>query len=184
MNEEGYTLIEVLVALMVIGLAMTAMTAAVNAIGRLQRTGAADAISLERAQAFSNGLDIVLAGQGPFASAGSLPMAGDAQGFSFACGRAQSCRARLAPEAGGESLTFQGAGGVRRLAWRGKAKLAFRYVGAKTTGDHWPPDNPTDWQPLRLIILGRAGPDFQPLAYSRLWIEGAPGEMATPGGRP
>lgn len=169
MSEGGYTLVEMLAALAILGLSITATVAAVSMVGKLQGRAASTAASSEQSGALSSALETSFRGRGPFASAGAVPLGGTATAIDFACGLTR-CSLRYTGGAR-PRLEVMGPGERRRLSAPGG--LAFRYLGSRTSGDHWPPDNPTDWQRLDAIELVDRG--ARPVAITRLWITGQTG---------
>jgi prepilin-type N-terminal cleavage/methylation domain-containing protein len=179
-DDRGYTLAEMLAALMIVGLVIGGVAGGVTAAARLQRQGAERARAAESAAALANGLTALLREQGPFSSAGGVKLAGDRRGFSFACAGGGACSAAVGRGGRAASILLVGPGRNATIRWPGWVAPTFEYIGSKTTGDHWPPDNPTDWQRLRAVAVTDAGSDV-PLATVRIWVE-APSEGA--GGSP
>lgn len=171
-NDEGYTLAEMLGALMIVGLAVGGMTGGAFTLGLLQRQGAIRAARAEQANVVSNGLDLLLRGQGPFSSAGGVKLEGDRGGFHFTCAGGGACSMVVETKAEVATLSFTAQGVTRTVALGAMPPPMLEYLGSKTAGDHWPPDNPTDWQRLRAIRLVEPG-SHAPLVSARVWIEGA-----------
>ncbi len=172
MDDRGYTLAEMLVALMIVGLALGGMTGGMIAVSRLQKQGAGHASSAERAAALANGLDQLIRGKGPFSSSGKVDLVGNRDGFRFDCAEGPWCSAELGADKSGEVLQVNTLHEVRDVRLPKRETAGFEYIGSKTTGDHWPPDNPTDWQRLKAIALVGPG-GASPLASVHLWIDAA-----------
>ncbi len=177
MNAQGYTLVEMLAALAIVGLAMTAAVEAVGAVGRLQRQASQGVAAAEGVAASSAELDHLLADAGPFPSAGGPVLSGDTAGFAFTCAAAR-CGARLGPAAGRVALQALDHGARRRFVLPVRA-AGFRYIGERTAEDHWPPDNPTNWQRLKAIAIV-SPPGSTPVAIARIWVDGARPEASAP----
>ncbi len=185
-KDEGYTLIEVLVALMILGLALTGLGEAVRLVGRIEQRSGKLAKSEQERRALSNGLAGLFQNAGPISSAGGAPFQGSASQMIFACGQAR-CEAQLNA---GSTPTLQlsssaGAARPRAFALAAKGAARFEYLGSRTSGDHWPPDNPSDWQRLRAVqIIAPSGAGQAPapdvLASVKIWTEGSNGPVGAP----
>jgi prepilin-type N-terminal cleavage/methylation domain-containing protein len=173
MTDDGYTLAEMLVALVIIGLTIGGMTQGVHAIGRLQgMTGRvlADGRNFNRVGV---GLDQLVEDRGPYSSTPSSLFYGVASGFSFACDNPAPCGAVLTPAKGGVDLrVVEPDGSSRVFALPGVQSAHFTYAGTRTYGPVWPAASPEP-QTLRTIGLVATTADGgdAPIASVRLWPE-------------
>jgi prepilin-type N-terminal cleavage/methylation domain-containing protein len=154
-NDKGYTLAEMLVALMIIGLLMAGLGRGVSLLSNLQ--GAAST-SIGRHWEIRNArenLASLLDGRGPFLTAG--PSASDFSGsphdFKFNCGSASRCGASLSEDGSAVRLQISRPSGdtvVARLP--GVSHASFLYGSDQSFGSDWPrqSDKP---QALRWIFI-------------------------------
>jgi prepilin-type N-terminal cleavage/methylation domain-containing protein len=175
MNEAGYTLTEMLVAMAMIGLTMGGLASGLAVLGRLQADDARAVADLNAARTAHGGVMNVLDGEGPFRSRDTAAFKGDAGGFQFSCGDAATCTVRLAQDGSGHPrLDVTDAKAVqRRFRLPGEGPLAFTYIGALGPNESWPPSGQAR-QILRAVNLRRAGPasHSEPdLFEARVWRE-------------
>jgi prepilin-type N-terminal cleavage/methylation domain-containing protein len=175
MTQDGYTLTEMLVALVVIGLAIGGMTEGLHVISRLQgSTGQA----LAQGRAFngiSQSLSNLFEDQGPFASSQAGLFSGDASGFSFRCARKDPCGAVLIPTRDGLGMRLAEPDGTNRtVRLSGVPAARFTYAGTYTFGPAWPSQSrqPQTLRTVGLVAVTASGEI--PLASVRLWQEQAP----------
>ena len=185
-GEEGYTLIEVLVALMILGLALTGFGEAVRVVGRIEQRSGKLAKAEQERRALSNGLAGLFQNTGPISSAGGTPFQGSASGLVFSCGQGQ-CEADIAAGPTPTLRLSNSADGAhtRTFALASKTPVRFEYLGSNMSSDHWPPDNPSDWQRLRAVqIIGvkTSGktPEPEVLASVKIWTEGSNSSVGAP----
>lgn len=168
MEDAGYTLVEVLVALMVLALAVGGLTAGIHVLSQRQQRIAAVAVEtqgLRRAQA---ALDRFFEGQGPFGAHQPERFAGDVDSFTFECGATALCAAELSAAGEGARLRLAGASGATTYALRSPAPARFVYEGARDVGQVWPPAG-QGRQTLRgIAVVGATG---AVLLKTRLWLE-------------
>ena len=176
MTDDGYTLAEMLVALVVIGLTVGGLTEGVRAIGRLQDSTGRALADGRRLDQIGEGLDRLMDDRGPFASTGASLFQGLASGFSFPCGGPSPCGAVLAPAQGGISLRLAEPDGSSRVFnLPGVQAARFTYAGTLTYGPTWPAasQEPQTLRTIGLVATTAAGGDT-PVASVRLWAEQGP----------
>lgn len=179
MSEAGYTLTEMLAALLMIGLAVGGLTEGAQVVARIQASAGRGVAEGARLRAADQGLRRLLAGRGPFTSANAETggLAGDARAFDFDCGGSGRCGARLAATAPlgvarargkpGDTVVFTGEHGATRAF--APASARFLYIGERTRGEVWPPaDGASDT--LREVVLRDPAGGAAP-AQARLWTE-------------
>ena len=168
MTEDGYTLVEMLAALAILGLAMAGLAGAAEAFRNLQLAVArpmASAAALVRAQ---RDLDRLLAGAGPFLSQGSNGLEGDSSTFSFACGSAR-CAAAL-EDAGADAflrIDFGGSTDTARLVAAAGAR--FTYADSSAAFSDWRPQQSSQESAKALQSISVVS-GSTPLAVTRLWL--------------
>ena len=171
MSDDGYTLAEMLAALVIIGLAVEGLAECVRAL-RLTQAGAARTVAetqtLGRAR---RGLVRVLDGQGPFKSGDRAGLKGGATGFDFECKGGGRCGVQLMASRNGMALVMEGENGwrdVEPLPGVGQARLV--YVTPQGRLDVWPVDGPArTLTSVSLEAQSHAGP--YPLMAARVWSE-------------
>ncbi len=173
MRDAGYTLAEMLAALMIVGLAIGGLSAGLGVLGRLQSMNARAVGALQATHIAQVGLRDLLSSAGPFRALDVNGLQGDAAGLQFPCGAAR-CRARLLPPAGGGArLELTAANGrVRTMDLRDPGPLAFSYVGGLGPSPTWPPAG-GERQALRAVSLLRRpnGSAAEPVLEARIWRE-------------
>ncbi len=168
MNDDGYTLAEMLAALAILGLAIGGLGLVVSLIARQQLTAMHLQNRLTDARAADRALTTLVADE-LAAGADLRDLRGDAGGLWFACGTA-TCAARLTPDGRRTMLLLRDRSGAgRRLRLRAP-NLRFSYVGASGSVEGWPaPPRPGDIaqeQAPRAIILRSVA---APLAVTPIW---------------
>jgi prepilin-type N-terminal cleavage/methylation domain-containing protein len=140
MNDHGYTLAEMLAALVIIGLAITGLAEAFRAL-RLTQAGAARAVAEERSLVRARrGLERVLQGEGPFKNDDPAGLKGGASGFVFDCRGGGRCGARIVGSTAGVDLVFEGEHGWRDVARLDNVhELSFSYQSGRGPSGDWPP---------------------------------------------
>ncbi len=174
MSEDGYTLVEMLAALAIIGFALSGLLESLNAI-RLTQAGAArgvnDAQSLARAR---RDLGRLFQGQGPFRSDDKAGLTGDAGALAFACGKGR-CTARLVADGKDSRMMLAGPEGWTDTApLPGVAAARFVYVDAKGQIDAWPPVDQHRRMLGSVAVLAGPGGDAAAVASTRMWLDEAP----------
>ena len=164
-EDDGYTLTEMLAALLIIGLTTGGLVEGGYAISRLQATSAKRVQAFTAARSTQARFAALMDGRGPFRSAGSFD--GEGETFSFACGE-HTCGASL-----------EDAGAVTTLQLRTPAVVdvhlanalspRFAYVGSGPAQDTWPPRH-GEPQRLKAILLLSGGPGREhALASAPVW---------------
>lgn len=153
MSEAGYTATEALVALMILGMAVSGLIGGMKVIGLTQAAASRNLAQAVRERDAAGALGGLLQRRGPFRSDDDDGFAGDPRGFHFACGGG-TCAAELT--ATGLSLTSPTSG--RRLFPLARAdRLGFRYLGSASEVAVWPPAPPPQpapqWQTLRDVLV-------------------------------
>lgn len=170
MNQDGYTLTEMLAALLMIGLAVVGLAQAVRLLGSAQATVSDRLREAQALRAAEGNLSAMLSEGGPYRSS-DRTFAGDSASMTFACDAPAPCSAAL-----------KGAGGDTELRLRqGESERAFlipapdaRFVyESDTSSQIWPPNGPR--QVLRAVHLVSASEE--PVFTSRVWAE-QPAECA------
>ena len=173
-STEGYTLVEMLAALAIIGFAFGGLLESLNAI-RLAQAGAvrgvSEAQSLARAKRdFARLFD----GQGPFGSDARPGLAGDRAGLTFDCGGTRPCSAKVSPEGDGSRLELHGPSGWSDTAvLPGLRDAKFVYTDADGQLEAWPAS--VKRRRLASVVL-TAGDPAKPatIASTRLWLDETP----------
>jgi prepilin-type N-terminal cleavage/methylation domain-containing protein len=163
MNDQGYTLAEMLAALLIIGLAMAGLTQAVRVLGLFQSSAARAAGEQRTLRRAEVDLARLMDGQGPFRST-EATLTGDGSRFDFDCGRPKRCAALLEPAKGVSRLSISGPFEDRVAV---KAGARFTYATDKAALSAWPPAG--ERETLRSVNL--VGPDGEPIASTRLWVQ-------------
>lgn len=175
MNDAGYTLVEMLAALAILGLAMGGLAEGMAAIGRAQ-SGATSLLMTQRSWARANrDLSRLFQEQGPFQSGETPSLKGDATNLSFPCG-AQKCSARLIGRKGDPVLEVSGADGWRdAVALPGQSGAHFSYVDEEEQHPAWPPPGDHGRRKVRsvMVLTGQSAAPSS-VAGARLWIEQPP----------
>ncbi len=158
MSDAGYTLAEMLVALVIVGATAGAMTEGAVSLARIQGAAAAS-LSRGRVQArVQQSFAAFLRDRGPFRSGpdGDL-LRGDGAGLDFGCG-ASTCHVGLNGSGSSQWLALDdGQGGRARFALPGGGDTRFVYGDGETLLAAWPPKE--EGRLLRTVsILSDAGP--------------------------
>lgn len=166
MNDAGYTLAEMLVALVIVSLASAGLAAGTDVVMRMRKsasTSQAEARELRRLDAV---LTPMFVGAGPYRvkSGGASGWTGDATTAQFDCRSAQVCRVAVTPA----GLSVQQSDAVRAVSLNGLGPVRLSYLSAKT-GElvaSWPP--PSDDRLAGMAITGPNGPlAFFPIARTQ-----------------
>jgi prepilin-type N-terminal cleavage/methylation domain-containing protein len=172
MNEDGYTLTEMLAALLMIGLAVGGLSQGLRVIGLLQgATGRA--LGEERGlRAAKTGLEHLLGQRGPFRST-EPGFRGEASAFQVDCGAPEPCGAGLETKKKETRLLLRDGGEQERsVRLMGPGKVRFTYDGPTGSLPSWPPSG--RGQTLKAVNLVRESAEGEaPLLTTRLWREQA-----------
>jgi type II secretory pathway pseudopilin PulG len=169
-SDAGYTLAEMLAALVMIGLATGGLIEGVHVISQIQAQAGRAAGEGRAVRAVQSALDRLLEGQGPFDVGGRPQFNGSRTGFTFDCASSRPCAAAVAPTQGGARLTLTAPGGAvsqSRLP-ASSVKAGFVYGGPRGASETWPPPK-SGHQTLRSVSLKDA--TGATLADVRLWAE-------------
>ena len=151
-GEDGYTLTEMLAALLIIGLTTAGLMEGGYAISRLQTTSARRVQAFTSTRLAQTRFAGLLEDRGPFRSSGAFEGGGDA--FSFPCAGG-ACGASL--KASGDETTLQLRIPASFLLPLGHSQaLRFAYIGSGPLEDAWPPSH-GEPQRLRTILLLAGG---------------------------
>ncbi len=174
MNEDGYTLVEMMAALAMIGLAIGGVAESAHAV-KLIQTATVRSLgqdqTLARAQ---RGLARLFESEGPFRSDDAVAFTGGAAAFDFDCGAPARCGASLSPHGDDTTLTLAGPGGSHdRVVLRGLRGASFAYHDLEGQRAAWPPSGQR--RSLRSVTLASASsPQATAIATARVWVEQAP----------
>jgi prepilin-type N-terminal cleavage/methylation domain-containing protein len=176
MSQDGYTLTEMLAALVMIGLAIGGLTEGMRSLGLIQGSTGRVLADDRALRATHQTLDRLVAGQGPFTTGDPRGFVGQADRFSFDCDGSAPCTAALAPAPGGERLSVSGpSGATTAVVLRGLASVRFSYEGTRSVDGVWPPaptSGPAQPQTLRAItLLGGTAAGEAPITRARIWAE-------------
>lgn len=171
MSEAGYTLVEMLVALIMVALAIGGFSAATQVLAWRQITVAHRLADSRASRTAEVVLERLLQPGTPYRSQEPARFRGDPQGFQFDCAADAPCEVKLVGAPGGLSLHIQGATAAGDLPLRTAGGAHFLYGGSDGASGVWPPAR-GDRQALRLITLVGDGDAGHPaLVKARLWRE-------------
>ena len=174
MKQDGFTLIEALGALLVIGLAFGGMAQATRVIGLFHSSTTRLLNDDRMIRKVQNMVDGLHTGSGPFSSNRPKALSGDERAFSFDCvSSVKRCSAKLTTDGRGVALALTDANGNRRVRPLGAVRSArFEYLSQDYAGPVWPPASVSQAQNLAAIaILGTSGGSEVPLVVSHVWTE-------------
>lgn len=165
MNEDGYTLAEVLAAMLILGLAMGGLVEGSRIIGRMQTPIVAtrrDDQILRRAEASISGLLKRRAG-------GDQTLTGDAQGFQFSCGQ-RLCGLALTSDGRKLALSVRRGEVAQTFPLPHAGKISLVYLARDGRFDRWPqPDSKRVLDGVMIVETSAQGE--LPLVVARSWIE-------------
>ncbi len=171
MRAGGYTLIEMLAALAIIGLAFGGLTMGVGVIGNAQSSLVAVLSHDQAVRTAQTEIEHILLRHGAYRAQDAAKFTGATDQFTFDCGGAEPCQVALEDEAKGLAVLVRRQGGVVDRAELGKVGPArFLYQGSKGQSATWPPGG-TDRQALKSIVLVRDADDQKPLFVAQAWLE-------------
>lgn len=174
MSDAGYTLAEMLAALMVIGLAFGGLAQGAAVVGRMQG-GATRTVHQAAASAdLARALDDVAGSSGPFVSDGRGAFAGVPDAFGFDCADGARCGASLASASDGAWLTLARGLQQKRLRLPAGGSAHFVYVDDVGSSSRWPVAGGTPRMLRSISLEVGSGANEVLLAQTRLWIEEPP----------
>jgi prepilin-type N-terminal cleavage/methylation domain-containing protein len=116
MSEDGYTLVEMLVALAMVSFAISGLSLGVQVLTKWQTATNDLATNVKDMRRAQSSFERLVEGWGPFRSDHPETLTGDPTGFRFACGQASPCAAGLDDRGGKLVLTLDdGHGGLQAL---------------------------------------------------------------------
>jgi hypothetical protein len=175
MTRDGYTSVEALAALLIIGLTTAGLATAIALLANQQRRVESILLTFSRERSLTVGLAQAIQPYGPFRSDHAGSLAGSADRLEFRCG-AETCGARLEE---GRVLIRSHGGAVRRVPLPNGAKPRFRYIGSGGSSAFWPPSPQPPpapaWQVLRAIAVDDGQGEWaRALAIVPVWNQQAP----------
>jgi prepilin-type N-terminal cleavage/methylation domain-containing protein len=136
MSKDGYTLVEMLAALAILGLAFGGLVESGRVIGALQRDATASARAVLAKTSAAGRLDGLLRDAGPFFSDDASGFDGAPTRFSFECDQGR-CGGRI--ETGREGSHFVSFEGARDgVPIRLGGRPSFRYADDSPRTSYWP----------------------------------------------
>ncbi len=175
MNDAGYTLVEMLAALFIIGLAIAGLAEGMAAIGKSQSAATSLLVTQRAGARADRDLVQLFQGQGPFRSDDPASVTGGRSRLAFACG-ARSCSAGVLPRGNDAVLAVSGLDGWRdAVLLPGARDARFAYVDDAGQHSAWPPPGDGERRKVRAVMVV-TGPSGAPsaVAGARLWIDQAP----------
>jgi prepilin-type N-terminal cleavage/methylation domain-containing protein len=168
-SENGYTLVEMLVALSVVGFTAAGLAAGAGAIHQLQSRSIAAAARTQAHWDVQDALSELLQDQGPFGPRpGDRGLQGGPSGLSFECGSGR-CASQLLRRHGRVELAVQGDGWSGRAWLPSAARVSFIYRDGQRAYSVWPV--PGDDLPLDSIsILAEAADGAAAIATTRIAV--------------
>jgi prepilin-type N-terminal cleavage/methylation domain-containing protein len=172
-SDSGYTLAETMVALAVIALAMSGLSAALQVVASGQSRFTAVSVGTDDLRRAEMNLTRLFAGRGPFRSDRPDALSGADHQFQFDCGQRAPCGVQLVdPGTGGLSLKVQTEAGMQTLPLRTSGPAHFEYQATQGAQSSWPPPSASPLQALRAISIVRDGADtYAAILEARLWTE-------------
>jgi len=172
MSDAGYTLVETLAAMAVVGLALGGLSLGMQVLGPSHLATSQAIAALDSARNAETRFEGLLARGAPYGSGSGAPLTGDGKALTFGCGRAKPCRAELAAD--GPALAFRIYDGqsdtpVQTLRAPDGARLT--YGGQWTTSAIWPPADPRRQALRSIALIKAAAADAPPLIEARIWGE-------------
>ena len=170
MNDHGYTLAEMLAALVMIGLAVGGLTMGVRVIGHGEAQVAHATTEGGNLRTLQDALSTLLNNAGPFRTKDNATFQGAGSAFSFICSAPTPCSASLTKS--GEEMALQVRrmdGSAARFGIVDSGPMHFEYVGSQSRNQNWPPPPPIS-DVLRSVELVRDA-DGAAIASTRIWRE-------------
>ncbi len=170
-GQAGYTLVETLVALMVVALAVGGMSAGVQVLMR-QQTRLNDAAAQTQTSRLAQAtLGRVLGRNAPYRSQEEAHFSGDSQSLRIDCGEAHDCVAAITRDAIGANLSLNADGMQRTWRLPATGRTHFLYSGALDIGEAWPPAAGRPQALRSLAVVDEAAAGAVTLVKTRVWAE-------------
>lgn len=173
MNDAGYTLVETLLALVMLSLAVAGLSMGLQVFGERQLRTAAAVTRLQDLRMAQAALEDILDLHAPFRSDLPAELSGEATRFHFACAAPEPCEVSTAyrDERWGLKVT-DGRGSERRLPLHLASPAEFRFVGERRTLAVWPDPAAGAREGLRAVALVEVGPTGEtPVLTAHVWRE-------------
>lgn len=170
MSDDGYTLAEVLAALVILGLAFGGLAEGARVIGGMQTAATRDAHGAAAERSADEALGRLVEQHGPFISDGRGGFTGLPTNFSFDCDNGSRCGAEVTTNLDGAWLTVLQDAARRRIRLPSDAAPRFSYIDANGASPQWPV---TEGRPrtLKAIVLQSHSEPTASLAVARLWVD-------------
>ena len=171
-GQAGYTLVEMLAALAILGLAMTGVAESAHALKVIQDGASVDLRRDAGLAEAHRALDRLLSGQGPFRSDDAPGLVGTPRQISFGCGASQPCTGELT--VAGDLIRLQ----VRdRRGWTGQVALPglrnarFLYGDQDGPGRVWPPAAEGRKILSDVVLATDLAEGTSPVVVESLWLQ-------------
>lgn len=165
MKEDGYTLAEVLAAMLILGLAIGGLVEGSRVIGRMQTptvSSRRENLLLRRAEF---GLESLL----KLRAGNDQSLAGDSRGFQFACGPRQ-CSLGVTSTGDKYALAVRRGEIAQTFSLPSASKISLVYLARDGRFDRWPqPDSKRILEGIMIVETSARGQ--LPLVVARSWIE-------------
>lgn len=169
---DGYTLVEMLAALAIIGLAFGGLAESSRVVGLLESQASRYAQALAADSAAQEALSDALRDAGPFRSTGEGGFSGSGREFSFNCGSGLRCGAQLEDKGRGTTLlTYRGGGAVAHVPVSSDSEFTYSDDLGRTV--EWPHGNASVSTTLKSLSL--VGSAQRPIATVRFVVDEARG---------
>lgn len=168
MRRAGYTVVEVMAAVLILGIAFTALVQGLGAIRRMQAKTVERMAQGRTAERAAAALNRFLAQPGLPSVALPDRLSGDAAALSAQCS-APPCALSL--EGRGPVMVSQVRGATARVALTGLRRPAFRYITTHGTYDHWPLAGAYQTRLTAIGLVEQSDAGASPVATVRLWSE-------------
>ena len=170
MSQAGYTLVEMLAALAIVGLAMTGAAESAHALKVLQDGAVSDLGRDAGLVQARRALERLVAGEGPFRENDPARFVGDARKLRFECGASEPCTGELLATRDEIWLKIRD-----RHGWSGQVLLPglqnarFLYADVDGTGRVWPTGIQGRADLTEVILATDLAQGTKPVAVARLW---------------
>jgi prepilin-type N-terminal cleavage/methylation domain-containing protein len=159
MNDHGYTLVEMLVALVMVGLATGGLSLAARHVAETERRVRGQHDIVLQLDRLRNAARPKLASGGPFTgrAASTAVLEGDASQLHFSCD-AKPCGLTLSGPLHRQTASFAEASGHRDFPLYGLGTLGWRYLSAQDgrQTQEWPPSDREDRLAAIVLVNGQS----------------------------